>query len=105
MIQKFPPTWHLLVITIALLFLPAAARMSFAASAWQDDWDRVLRAAKSEGKLSLIGPLGADRRDALTQGFQNKYGITGRVPRGCRSRNFSQAQRRAQGRPVSLGSA
>ena len=27
-------------------------------------------------KLTLIGPLGADRRDALSQAFQSKYGIT-----------------------------
>ena len=33
-------------------------------------------AAKSEGKLAMIGPLGTDRRDALTEAFQSKYGIT-----------------------------
>ncbi len=48
----------------------------FAASSWQEEWDRVVRAAKSEGKLTLIGPLGADRRDALSQAFQSKYGIS-----------------------------
>ena len=31
--------------------------------------------AKKEGKVAVIGPPGADRRDALTIGFEKKYGI------------------------------
>ena len=58
-----------------LFFVFADSKIGFAAAAWQEDWERLLRAAKSEGKLTLIGPLGADRRDALSQGFQSKYGI------------------------------
>ena len=74
MIRKF--SLHSLVIVFGMLSLVAVSGMGFAASAWQDEWERVLRAAKSEGKLSLIGPLGGDRRDALSQAFQSKYGIT-----------------------------
>ncbi len=59
-----------------LLFVVADSKLCFAAPAWQEEWERVLRAAKSEGKLSVIGPVGADRSDALSQGFQSKYGIT-----------------------------
>src|SRR5947207_15026916 len=66
---------HLLCLVFGMLFLADAA-IGFAASAWQEDWERILRAAKSEGKLTLIGPLGADRRDALSQGFQSIYGLT-----------------------------
>jgi iron(III) transport system substrate-binding protein len=58
------------------LFLASFFGMALAAPAWQEEWERVLRAAKSEGKLSMIGPLGSDRSDALTQAFQSKYGIT-----------------------------
>src|SRR5215468_812608 len=77
MIRKFAvPSHVLLLIAVGVLFLLANSGRSFAASAGQEEWERVLLAAKSEGKLSLIGPLGADRRDALTQGFQSKYGIT-----------------------------
>ena len=65
---------HWLCLVFGMLFFADAA-IGFAASAWQEEWERVLRAAKSEGKLTLIGPLGADRRDALSQGFQSKYGI------------------------------
>jgi len=75
MIRKFTLPVHLL-IAVGVLFLIVSSKMSFAASASQEEWERVLRAAKSESKLSLIGPLGADRRDALAQGFQSKYGIT-----------------------------
>jgi iron(III) transport system substrate-binding protein len=67
---------HLLLIVFGMLFLLVVSGVCFAAPAWQEEWERVLRAAKSEGKLSLIGPLGSDRRDALSQAFQSKYGIT-----------------------------
>lgn len=46
-----------------------------AAPAWQEEWERTLEAARKEGKVSLIGPPGADRRDALTIGFEKKYRI------------------------------
>src|SRR5262245_10164290 len=70
-------SFHLPRIVLAALCLVVAdSKIGFAAAAWQEEWDRVVRAAKAEGKLSMIGPLGADRRDALSQGFQNKYGIT-----------------------------
>lgn len=40
------------------------------------EWEKVLEAAKKEGKVSLIGPVGSDRRDVLGEPFQKKYGIT-----------------------------
>jgi iron(III) transport system substrate-binding protein len=67
---------HLLTVIFGILIVAVHSDIGFAASSWQEEWDRVLRAAKSEGKVTLIGPLGADRRDALSQGFQSKYGIT-----------------------------
>ena len=36
----------------------------------------MLQAAKKEGKVAMIGPTGADRRDALTIAFEKKYGIS-----------------------------
>jgi iron(III) transport system substrate-binding protein len=59
-----------------LLLLPIVSGRAFAGAAWQEEWDRVLQAARSEGKLSLVGPPGADRRDSLTQAFEKKYGIS-----------------------------
>lgn len=56
---------------MALINEPASA-----APAWQEEWDRLLGAAKQEGSVSLIGPTGADRKDSLTEIFQKKFGIT-----------------------------
>jgi iron(III) transport system substrate-binding protein len=40
------------------------------------EWEKVLATAKTEGKVSVIGPVGSDRRDVLVDPFQKKYGIT-----------------------------
>jgi iron(III) transport system substrate-binding protein len=42
----------------------------------QSEWDRVLAAAKQEGKVAVIGPTGVEARDALVQPFEEKYGIS-----------------------------
>jgi iron(III) transport system substrate-binding protein len=64
------------LIVFGVLLLAAVSGVAIAGPSWQEEWERVLRAAKSEGKLAMIGPLGTDRRDALTEAFQSKYGIT-----------------------------
>ena len=64
-----------MVIILAWMFLVALAGLAHAGAAWQEEWDRVLQAAKKEGKVAIIGPVGADRRDALTIAFEKKYGI------------------------------
>jgi iron(III) transport system substrate-binding protein len=58
-----------------LLMAPLTGAV-FAAAAGQEEWERVLQAAKKEGKVSMVGPVGADRRDALTIAFEKKYGIS-----------------------------
>lgn len=40
------------------------------------EWEKVLAAGKKEGKVAVIGPVGADRRDVLVEPFQKKYGIS-----------------------------
>jgi hypothetical protein len=45
--------------------------VAFAASA--SDWEKTVAAAKQEGKVTILGPAGADIRDAFIQGFQKKY--------------------------------
>ncbi len=64
------------VIILAWILLLALAGLANAGAAWQDEWERTLQAAKKEGTVAMIGPPGADRRDALTETFQKKYGIT-----------------------------
>lgn len=53
---------------LAALYLPSVA---LAASA--SDWEKTVAAAKKEGKVVILGPAGADIRDAFIQGFQKKY--------------------------------
>jgi len=40
---------------------------------WQAEWERVLQAAKQEGKVVIYGAPGADWRKALVEGFQKAY--------------------------------
>jgi len=47
-----------------------------AQSASQAEWDRVLQAAKQEGKINVIGLVGDETQQALTQGFERQYGIS-----------------------------
>ena len=64
------------LILRAWLLLLAVTELVNAAPAWQDEWERTLQAARKEETVAMIGPPGADRRDALTETFQKKYGIT-----------------------------
>ena len=64
------------VIGFAWMLLVLLAGRAQAAAAWQEEWERILQAAKKEGTVAMIGPPGADRRDALTETFQKKYGIS-----------------------------
>jgi iron(III) transport system substrate-binding protein len=38
-----------------------------------DAWEQTIAAAKREGKLVVLGPVGADARDSFTVGFQQLY--------------------------------
>ena len=44
--------------------------------AWEQEWGRVLAAAKQEGKVAVVSDVGPTVREALTQPFQKRYGIT-----------------------------
>src|SRR5882757_9351573 len=62
-------------LTLGWLFTALLTGAALAAAPGQEEWERVLQAAKKEGKVAIIGPTGADRRDALTIAFEKKYGI------------------------------
>jgi iron(III) transport system substrate-binding protein len=49
---------------------PAASDPGAAARA---EWDRIVAAAKQEGRIVVLGPIGNEPREGLTLGFQRKY--------------------------------
>ena len=60
-----------LLVSLLVALSAASAPLCFG-----QEWEKVLAAAKKEGKVAIIGPVGADRRDVLVEPFQKKYGIT-----------------------------
>lgn len=60
----------------ALVFLILTAMPLTAAQPnWQAEWERLLQAARKEGKVTVIADVTAAMRDALTEAFQKKYAI------------------------------
>ena len=64
--------------------------------AWEEEWQRVLAAAKQEGTVAILGVAGTERRDALTEGFEKKYGIKVEYL-GGRGPEFSERLRTERG--------
>lgn len=60
-----------LSIFVIGLFSSAVSR-----AGWREDWERTVKAAKKEAKVSMFGPTGTARRDALVRPFEKKFGIT-----------------------------
>ena len=67
---------QLLAVIFGATLWVSLAGQADGGAAWQEEWERVIQAAKREGNLAMIGPPGADRRDALSETFQKKYGIS-----------------------------
>jgi iron(III) transport system substrate-binding protein len=59
------------ILLCATLFFPTFAVAASTPNVSQ--WEKTLAAAKGEGRVVIMGPAGADVRDAFTQGFQKKY--------------------------------
>src|SRR5574341_1638974 len=59
------------VLFFSVALLPASGELCFGR-----EGEKSLAAGKKEGKVAVIGPVGADRRDVLVEPFQKKYGIT-----------------------------
>ena len=55
---------------------PTTSATAAGKAAWEQEWDRVLAAAKQEGKVAVVGAAGPEMRKALTEPFQKKYGIS-----------------------------
>jgi iron(III) transport system substrate-binding protein len=60
--------------TVVALSVLCSAAFTTAASTSQDmEWEKTIAAARAEGQVIIIGPTGADLREAYTAGFQKKY--------------------------------
>ena len=70
------------LIKVAILYLILSlASVPFmepaqSASSWQEDWERIIQAAKKEGKVSVVGFLAREVREVLTQPFEKRFGIS-----------------------------
>lgn len=42
---------------------------------WQSEWEKAIQAVKREGSLSIYTSIGANGRQAITEGFEKKYGL------------------------------
>src|SRR5687768_5530506 len=58
------------LVSLLLVLSAASVQLCYA-----QEWEKILAAGKKEGKVAVIGPVGADRRDVLVEPFQKKYGI------------------------------
>ncbi len=76
-----------LAAIIAALNFSSPAIAASAPAVNDTDWNKTVAAANKEGKVVIMGPTGADVKDAFTIGFQKKYpeikvdfsGISGNV--------------------------
>src|ERR671925_778308 len=66
----------IVALSRSIVFFVVALSAASAQLSFGQEWEKILAAGKKEGKLAMIGPVGADRRDALVEPFQKKYGIT-----------------------------
>jgi len=69
MIQRF---FSVIAIILIIMVMAVVGSVPMAAA---DEWDNVLAAAKKEGSVAVIGPIGGDRSDVLREPFEKKYGI------------------------------
>lgn len=60
-----------LIGVASLSLLPFAS--SLAADGWKNEWDRVVAAAKKEGKVVIYGPAGTDKEAVYVSTFQQAY--------------------------------
>ena len=54
---------------VAAFWLPIHSAIAYDSA----EWEKTVAAAKKEGKIVILGPSGADVRDAFTRGFHKKY--------------------------------
>jgi iron(III) transport system substrate-binding protein len=74
LIRKRTCLWALpLVISAVAVVSHAAGSAPGSQPGWQQEWEKTLAAAKREGKVSMAGPPGAERRQGLVEPFQAAF--------------------------------
>jgi iron(III) transport system substrate-binding protein len=61
------------VAAVPIVLVVVSSAVAQGASVSEPTWEKIVAAAKKEGKVVVFGPTGADVRDAFTQGFQRRY--------------------------------
>lgn len=68
------------LLILSVLFFLGSFAVSMAQSSpprsksgWQAEWERVVKAAKEEGSVAVLGPPGNDVRRALTEPFEKSF--------------------------------
>jgi len=72
--SKFRIAFMIIAVAGSLILLEAGAVPTRSAVA-EEDWDTVVKAAKKEGRVAVVGPRGDTRRRALTETFEKRFGI------------------------------
>ena len=62
-------------VLVASRLLYSSANAADSSADWQAEWQRVMAAAKKEGKVVVSVPPGAELRKALKEGFERRFGI------------------------------
>ena len=73
-IQRFVVSAVKFLVAVLLLYSSGNAAES-PTSDWQAEWQRVMAAAKKEGKVVVSVPPGAELRKALKETFERRFGI------------------------------
>ena len=75
--QKSRSTTRIAFLTSLVILLgfsfPAFCQMTKAP--WQDEWEKLLEAAKKEGKVTVSIPASAELRKALEENFRKRFGL------------------------------
>jgi iron(III) transport system substrate-binding protein len=71
LIERYLPSCISAFFLFFLSFGVALAQPS--RSGWQSEWEQVLTAARKEARVVVMGPPGADARQALTTAFQKSF--------------------------------
>ena len=63
------------LIFCCMTAIPVGVSAQTSKPAWQTDWDKVVEAAKKEGKVVVSLPASNELRAAIERLFENRYGI------------------------------